>query len=355
MIKEMTDLYEAFVAGCTSGADLEGIALAWQEMGERIRTKTATGTMSTVELDLAYRLATNVWALTNQTLRLEEDHDAQLEKLSAKLSTIAAQDYPGKCLVTSYKLQCSNGVSSLLLKDEICFMNKSRSRKRGASPAVGVKKVPSNNGLPHREDDAMISDVYQPVGVKPTDHIREWFLQHLASPYPSAVEKDSLSELSGIPRSKIDSDMTNWRRRAGWTDIKDNWANGSRDAMRLLIERVESGQEKRKGVREAVEKMKAYLERREEERVGDWVKEVSDECDRRSHLPSLSLNPLHTTSVTYPAVLSMPGRVETTIWLVVAARNHFKVQSTSPPFDPSSLRHRPSNSCHRPYIRSLST
>jgi hypothetical protein len=72
--------------------------------------------------------------------------------------------------------------------------------------------------------------------------------------------------------------------------------------MRLLIEKVESGQEKRKGVREAVEKMKAYLERREEERVGDWVKEVSDDRDRCSHIPSLSSNPLHITSTTSPMV-----------------------------------------------------
>lgn len=194
------------------------------------------------------------------------------------------------------------------------------------------------------------------TGIKATDHIREWFLQHLANPYPSAVEKDSLSELSGIPRSKIDSDMTNWRRRAGWTDIKDNWANGSRDAMRVLIEKVESGQERRKGVREAVEKMKAYLERREEERVGDWVKEVSDERDRRSHIPSLSSSSLHIASTTSPPVFRVSRRVQMAIWLLVAARNHhFKVQSTSLPFDPSSLRHRPSNSCHRPYIRSLST
>ena len=68
--------------------------------------------------------------------------------------------------------------------------------------------------------------------------------------------------------------MTNWRRRAGWTDIKDHFAGGDKDAVAGVIEMVEDGQEKRKEVREAVERMKAYLERREEERVGDWVKEV---------------------------------------------------------------------------------
>lgn len=175
--------------------------------------------------------------------------------------------------------------------------------KKRAFPSTRMgSNSPASRGTHRIEDTSIVSDTQNSGAQKATDYIREWFLQHLANPYPSAVEKDSLSELSGIPRSKIDSDMTNWRRRAGWTDIKDSWANSSRDAMRVLIEKVESGQEKRKGVREAVEKMKAYLERREEERVGDWVKEVSDERDRRSHIPSSSSNPLHITSVTSPTV-----------------------------------------------------
>ena len=108
-----------------------------------------------------------------------------------------------------------------------------------------------------------------------TDHLRLWFLQHLAYPYPTPNEKDSLISLTNSTRSKIDSDLTNWRRRAGWTDIKDKFAQKSKDRMRTLIERVESGKECRKDVLDAVEGMKAYLERRREEKVGDWVHEVS--------------------------------------------------------------------------------
>lgn len=44
--------------------------------------------------------------------------------------------------------------------------------------------------------------------------------------------------------------------------------------MKRLIEDVEGGHERREEVVEEVERMRGYLERREEERVGDWVYEV---------------------------------------------------------------------------------
>jgi len=44
--------------------------------------------------------------------------------------------------------------------------------------------------------------------------------------------------------------------------------------MRELISGVERGEERRGEVRGEVEKMKGYLERREEGRGGGWIKEV---------------------------------------------------------------------------------
>lgn len=111
--------------------------------------------------------------------------------------------------------------------------------------------------------------------LQPADHLRLWFLDHLSNPYPTITEKKELSLITGIAKNKIDSDMTNWRRRAGWTDIKDTYADRDKMKMKRLIEAVESGKEKRKVVIEAVEKMRAYLERREEYGVGSWVWSVS--------------------------------------------------------------------------------
>ncbi|ORX40295.1 hypothetical protein BD324DRAFT_617207 [Kockovaella imperatae] len=116
------------------------------------------------------------------------------------------------------------------------------------------------------------------------DHLRFWFLDNLASPYPTPNEKDNLANLLGVDRKKVDSDLTNWRRRAGWTDIKDTYCDKSRVLMKELMERVESGEETDQDILDAVENMKAYLERREEEKVGDWVHELASLAQPRKRV-----------------------------------------------------------------------
>ena len=144
------------------------------------------------------------------------------------------------------------------------------------SPPASVPASPVNPTFAHSPsppNQAPSSLDTEPVD--PADHLRLWFLDHLSDPYPSAEEKDALAILTGLPRNKIDSDMTNWRRRAGWTEVKDKFARGDKHRMKQLIERVDEGREQRQEVCEAVERIKVYLERREEESVGDWVHDVS--------------------------------------------------------------------------------
>lgn len=78
-----------------------------------------------------------------------------------------------------------------------------------------------------------------------------------------------------MQRGKVDSDLTNYRRRAGWTDIMNMWCGGDRNAMKKLMEKVERGKEQRKEILDAVQGCKDYLTMKESNRVGDWVKEVS--------------------------------------------------------------------------------
>ncbi|ODN95889.1 hypothetical protein L198_04508 [Cryptococcus wingfieldii CBS 7118] len=109
------------------------------------------------------------------------------------------------------------------------------------------------------------------------DHsvVRLWFLNNLAYPYPTASQKEKLAVAAGIARGKVDSDLTNFRRRAGWTDILNKWADGNREKMRKLMDRVASGKEKRQEVLKAVEKCQDYLTERETKRIGDWVNEIA--------------------------------------------------------------------------------
>ncbi len=147
---------------------------------------------------------------------------------------------------------------------------------RPSKPHPATSKPHPTNSKP------LIPPIASPTrSPNPTDHLRLWFLQNLSNPYPTPAEKDFLATAAGVPRSKIDSDLTNWRRRAGWTDIKDRWAERDKAKMRRLIEGYEEGAEMREEVVEEIQRMRGYLERREEERVGDWVHEVG--------LPLLSL------------------------------------------------------------------
>lgn len=111
----------------------------------------------------------------------------------------------------------------------------------------------------------------------PIDHtvVRLWFLDNLAYPYPTAQQKDFLAKTAGIQRSQVDSDLTNYRRRAGWTDIMNVWCGGDRNAMKKLMNRVEKGKEQRKKILDAVQGCRDYLTMKENNKVGDWIKEVS--------------------------------------------------------------------------------
>jgi hypothetical protein len=78
-----------------------------------------------------------------------------------------------------------------------------------------------------------------------------------------------------VPVSKIEADLTNWRRRAGWTAIFQRRCHNDRAAMAALIGRCMDGSERDPEVRKEVEKVISYLKREEEGRVGEWVHHVS--------------------------------------------------------------------------------
>lgn len=114
-----------------------------------------------------------------------------------------------------------------------------------------------------------------PLPSRPQDPLRLWFLSHLAHPFPTLSEKADLTALTGLSRKAVEEHLTNWRRRSRWTELMNLYAKGEREAMRTLVQRVESGEETRQDVLDRLEGVRAYLEERERARLGEWVKEVS--------------------------------------------------------------------------------
>ena len=109
------------------------------------------------------------------------------------------------------------------------------------------------------------------------DPVRQYFLTHLSSPYPTPSEKEKLCKKAKITRRKLESDLTNWRRRSDWTDIMNTYCGGDKSAMRTMVAAIERGEERDVELLARFGRMKAYLEKRDEQ-AGEWVYQVCPEA-----------------------------------------------------------------------------
>ncbi|KIO31856.1 hypothetical protein M407DRAFT_19124 [Tulasnella calospora MUT 4182] len=91
---------------------------------------------------------------------------------------------------------------------------------------------------------------------------RDFFMENLSDPYPTASQKQDLQARAGINATSLNQWFTNTRRRSGWMDIMKNYANNRKDEMKNLVEGVlfnshyPAGQE----VKEAITKMRKYVD-----------------------------------------------------------------------------------------------
>ncbi|WRT67572.1 uncharacterized protein IL334_004544 [Kwoniella shivajii] len=149
-----------------------------------------------------------------------------------------------------------------------------RCSKRQRPPSISTPLTPITRASSPTPSDPP-SD--RPNGTKEPDHsvVRSWFLNHISHPYPTSSQKETLAKAAGITKNKVDSDLTNFRRRSGWTDLMNRFCASDREKMRKFIDKVEAGKERRDEVLMRVKAMKEYLGGKEGERVGDWVQEVT--------------------------------------------------------------------------------
>lgn len=237
----------------------------WEQLAVHLVNVIANGKVSEDLLRLASTVAYNVRTYIISAQKLSAANEEAVVSLETEFRELLSGELP-------------SALFSLISREErpvpILFEPKRRHNRRSPSPLSPYLAPSPDSPLSPRPSTPTIST--PPLKeLQPADHLRLWFLDHLANPYPTITEKRELSLVTGIAKNKIDSDMTNWRRRAGWTDIKDTYADRDKVKMQRLIEAVQAGKEKRTAVIEAVEKMRAYLERREEYGVGSWVYSVS--------------------------------------------------------------------------------
>ncbi|WVQ72905.1 hypothetical protein IAR50_002467 [Cryptococcus sp. DSM 104548] len=222
----------------------------WKEIVADLYSLSKQGLLDDATRNLAYVVARNITMLCER-LKISDVVDSEVAKVVDKIEALMVSEHSRKRRHDDHdprpKRYCR------------------RSSERPATPLecdpLPAPKPPKSSRPPPPPGDHSV--------------VRLWFLNNLSYPYPTSSQKETLAAAAGIARSKVDSDLTNFRRRAGWTNILNKWADGNREKMRRLMERVASGEEKRQEVLKAVEKCEDYLTEKETKRVGDWVNEIA--------------------------------------------------------------------------------
>ena len=278
--------YELF-STLACGSDLEDLAGRMENLADDVRSRVSRNALFDTAAAAGSRGATNITALCSAVLELELMSKADMEQLSEDLDELFVDGQRNTSPGHPYIDNPDSVGSKKRLGGSLQQKPKRRYRLNLPHTSPFSSNAPSDTDPDSDSDSGFVLSrrlpdhhvyntlKYEPENTSaPADHLRLWFLQNLSNPYPTPAQKEALATHSGAPRSKIDSDLTNWRRRAGWTEIKDRWASGDKAKMKRLVENVESGVEVRAEVSDEIERMRGYLERKEEQRVGDWVQDV---------------------------------------------------------------------------------
>nr|ADO17677.1 Sxi1 [Tremella mesenterica] len=285
LLEEVLSAYDDLHQSLLHPTSLSKHIWRWEELGDDLKRAAQIGSLGLRASQTAFYAASNVRSLIAPMLHLEEEVDSMVLSLSDDLSrlkgmgtkevadsTVATLLIDSETIVKSAKLAKRRPPTSFSQPSpykhphhlSTAAQNHSSTSHR---PPVTSRSTQSTQS-PHPSRSPQ-----NPLLFPPTDPIRTWFISHLASPYPTSLEKVELASSANITTNKLDSDLVNWRRRSGWANVRDKYCGGNKHRTKRLIEDVSSGKERRKEVLRDVEKVRAYLERREEERVGDWVKD----------------------------------------------------------------------------------
>lgn len=106
------------------------------------------------------------------------------------------------------------------------------------------------------------------------NHLRDWFLAHLAYPFPDKPTKAILSTTTGLDVRQLNTWFTNMRRRSGWTDHSRSYARGNKQRFGKMCTDAlaERGDE---ALREILAEIKDYVAKKRRGKVGDWLLNVS--------------------------------------------------------------------------------
>lgn len=229
-------------------------------------------------------------------------------KVASRIAVMAQSLYELEGASSAIKSQSYEETQAILApvsRDALKLADARLPPKRRSSTARAMSRKTVKPDLrPHRKpcstsDDAAADQLNSGL-------LRDWFLEHLADPFPDRKEKIELVErinasASCTSTSSASSPITyqqvvlwyiNCRRRSGWTTFFRRFADSDKLRMVRIVDALENGSEAIDealglkdgsvreagitvdGCREEFEKVKDWLSMGARERVGDWMKEV---------------------------------------------------------------------------------
>ncbi|EIW66711.1 hypothetical protein TREMEDRAFT_57675, partial [Tremella mesenterica DSM 1558] len=235
----------------------------WTQLQKWFAQVAADGTLSRETARAGLSVSKNISSIVTRILELEDTSYRALAEVSACTTEIMEGWKAG----TSINLATRKKRSWASLSSPSPFTASKRPRPLSPSPETlsaaheissSTLHHPTSPGLTPQFPHSSIPP-FTTLLSPPTDPIRTWFISHLASPYPTPLEKVELATSANITTNKLDSDLVNWRRRSGWANVRDKYCGGNKHRTERLIEDVLSGKERRKEILRDVEKVRAYL------------------------------------------------------------------------------------------------
>ncbi|KAI5453543.1 hypothetical protein NCC49_006015 [Naganishia albida] len=106
------------------------------------------------------------------------------------------------------------------------------------------------------------------------NHLRDWFLAHLAYPFPDKPTKAVLCATTGLDVRQLNTWFTNMRRRSGWTDHSRSYARGNKQRFGKMCTDALAGRGD-EALRRILAEIKDYAAKKRRGKVGDWLLNVS--------------------------------------------------------------------------------
>jgi len=287
LISRGVSLYRSILS---SSPDIDGNGKClreWLEYEKTVGTATASGSLDSHAASAIFMIVSNVSAVAASREALEQECEDVMSTLTQKVQNLGVTgDHRKPHVFVSYaKLTSTDMISKR--RSNYDDSDRHRTSKRSCRPTT-TKYLPTPSPPPSSPNKSLkpSSNTTTKFAQPPApDPVRQYFLTHLSSPYPTPTEKEKLCKKAKITRRKLESDLTNWRRRSDWTDIMNTYCGGDKGSMKTMISVIECGEERDVELLARFGRMKAYLEKRDEQ-AGEWVYQVCPEAKCRRHWAS---------------------------------------------------------------------